>query len=508
VTVSVRDLMPWAFYGLSAVVLIWDIVLAGQISQLRHAPRSFRAMTALSGLLIAPAAFIAVTAVTILNGRAIYVLAWVWPATLLLFAVQASYATLKGLVSPFIGVPIAIYDVLAFVVAMIRWSAFAGYEPPGALFALVASQANALGIVLGKLPLYSPLAVQLPLLAPAYPARWRLSATMRGSLALSAAVAVVLTVVEIPRSYNAVRSYEIFGRDRLQERSGRSLMIGLRLFPGLRSGPPPLALRDDMALLDSVGVGAVSVVIDPEGTRGTTLDSLARSLDELRADSVLIIASLGYPRAAGVAFRRSPRAYMQERLADIDRIARRLRPDYLLPVVDPYAEGTRRFGYVSPAWWEQYLRLAARTAHRASGRIRVAVSVSSFTRDDSTLYAWAVGRDSPLDAVGFSLYPSYGGGASMAARTRIADRWMRGARMEHWVFATGGYPMTHGEPSQARAIWGALAWATSRPNISGAIIDGAGDYDRLTGLRASSGRLRPALAAVGRAVNALAETAQ
>jgi hypothetical protein len=67
--------------------------------------------------------------------------------------------------------------------------------------------------------------------------------------------------------------------------------------------------------------------------------------------------------------------------------------------------------------------------------------------------------------------------------------------------------VTHGETSQSRALWGALAWATSHAPVKGIIVDGAGDYDVVTGLRAPGGRVRPALATIERALAAMAETA-
>ena len=76
---------------------------------------------------------------------------------------------------------------------------------------------------------------------------------------------------------------------------------------------------------------------------------------------------------------------------------------------------------------------------------------------------------------------------------------------EHWVFAAGGYPLAHGELSQARAIWAALAWATAHPAIKGLVVYEAGDYGQARGLRAPSGRLRPATFAVLRALKALRE---
>ena len=502
-----REVLPIAFYVASVLVLLWDVFLAGQIAQLRRAPRFFRGVTALGGLLIAPATLVAVTASSILNGRAIHVIAWVWPLTLAIFALQAAYAVGKRLVTPFIGVPIAVYDLILAASAFVRYQVYDGRDPSTAALAIAAAQSSALGLMLGRVALFSPLAVLLPLLAPAYPARWRISATVRGTLAVVAMAYAIVFAAQVPSAVVAIRSYGSYTRDRLQERPRGDFTIGLRVFPALDDAPPPLALRSDLAIVDTLDIGAIAVVIDPAGARAAALDSLARTLEDERRDSVMLIVSVGYDRGARESFRASPTAHMRARLAAVDRIVRRLRPDIILPARDPYTEGTRAMGRVPLSWWEEYLRLAAANTRRVSNRIRVGVAASAFIGADSALYAWASRRGSPIDLVGFSFYPSYDGGASLSARLHVADRWLRGSTKNHWVFSSGAYPLTHGEMSQARALWGTLAWATSHELVKGLIVESAGDYDTITGLRAAGGRIRPAIATLERAVAAMAETA-
>jgi hypothetical protein len=128
---------------------------------------------------------------------------------------------------------------------------------------------------------------------------------------------------------------------------------------------------------------------------------------------------------------------------------------------------------------------------------------------DSTLFAWASTRGTPIDVVGFSLMPGFDGARSLDTHIRVAQRWMRpfGARAKPaWVFAAGGYPVAHGEKNQELALWGALAWATTQPAIKGLIVTDAGDYDAIRGLRAPGGRLRSSVGAVRRAQIGLKET--
>ncbi|HVG23077.1 MAG TPA: hypothetical protein VND45_02885, partial [Thermoanaerobaculia bacterium] len=89
------------------------------------------------------------------------------------------------------------------------------------------------------------------------------------------------------------------------------------------------------------------------------------------------------------------------------------------------------------------------------------------------------------------------------------DRWMRESRStkDHWVFSVSGFPEAHGESSQERAVWDALAWATSRPAIKGLLAAESGDYGSIRGIRASDGRLRQVAFAIMRAMKGLRETA-
>jgi hypothetical protein len=140
--------------------------------------------------------------------------------------------------------------------------------------------------------------------------------------------------------------------------------------------------------------------------------------------------------------------------------------------------------------------------HAVDPRIKVAVGAAAFDARDSALYAWAASAGSPIDAVGFTFLPAFGGAATLDARMRTADRWMRllsPPLKEQWVFAAGGYPAAHGEDAQQLAIWAAVAWGSSRATVKGVIVTDADDYNTITGLRAANGRLRPAALVVMRA---------
>jgi hypothetical protein len=495
---------------LSAAMIAWDILMAGRIAQLRRTPRSFQAITGIAGLLLVPALVVGYTAQSLLYGRAILLVAWLWPFTAMLFVLQSIYALARRLVTPLLGFPLLVYNAIIAIVAVTRFVITRGHSPAEFGLALNAAQASMLGTFFGAPALWNPIYLQVPIFAPSLPARWGFTRMARVALAGAAIAMTALVIVELPGAYAGIRSYAVHAKDQLQEHPEGDFKIGLKIFPDLRSGPPPLAIEYDLSLADTLNVDAISIVVDPEASRGIALDSLARSIEEARADSTIVIVALGYPKNGAKEIKRSREAYTVARIKDIDQIARRLRPDYLIPAVDPLEEGSRVIGDQTPQYWIDYYTRAARMAHYILPRIKVAMPMSSYGTRDSTLYAWAAQRGSPIDVVGFSLLAGFDGARSLDTHMRVAQRWMRmfPNPKEHWVFAAGGYPLVHGEQNQERAIVGVLAWATTQTPIKGLVVYEAGDYYTVRGLRASGGRLRPATGAILRAEKGLRSSAQ
>src|SRR5687768_661021 len=506
---SEYHLLPALYVAAAAVMVMWDVLVAGRVSQLRRAPRTFAGMTAFAGLLIVPALLIAYASASILYGRGIQPVAWVWPFTTVLFALQATYALSRRLVTPLLGVPIFVYNLIIAIVAVSRYLDAHGLIPPDFAMALSAAQARSLGFFFGAPALWGAQFLQVPLMSPALPARWGLGRAVRTGIAISAAALSGFVLIRIPQAFDTAKSYAQYADEKLQEHPEGDFDIGIKIFPDLRGPPPPLALERDIALADSLDLDVISITIAPEGARLASLDSIARTVDDRRADSALIIIALAYPKDAARQFRQSPTEYTRRRVADVDRIARRLRPDILIPAVDPYGEGSRALGTQPPEYWIDYITRAANVAHYVNRRIRVGVAASSYGSRDSTLYFWAARRGSPVDVLGFSMMPGFDGATSLDTHMRVAQRWMRAfptRPKNHWVFSAGGYPVAHGEQSQELGLWGVLAWATTQAQIKGLIVTEAGDYDVLRGLRTAGGRHRSSVAAVIRAKRGLKET--
>lgn len=504
-----------AGYAAAALLAVgWDVTYAGRIAQLRRAPRLLALLSGVCGLLVAPSYIAHVAGSTLYGGRAVNSVSWLWPLAAFLVLAQAVYATGRRLVTPLVGVPLLAYDLVVALVALARFLVERGVEPPAFLLALSAAQATVLGAVLGEAALVSPLAVLVPLLVPAYPARWRLTRATRALISVGAAFVAAVTVLELPRAAAVVASYTPYRAERLSERPAGDLAVGIAVLTPLSGPPPALAVRNDAPLIDSVDLDAVHVRLRPGGLALGALDSLAGVLDPARRDSTLLVVSLDYEPGDAARRRADPDGFDARRLALVERAARALRPDVLLPAGAPYGDGVEDVGRLAPAEWERYLTAAAARAHGVNRRIRVGVAAGDYSPADSTLWAWAASRRAPLDAVGFTVRPSFSGAGGVDARLRAAERWVRAAELasdaparpkEEWVFDVHGFPVVHGAASQEGVVWHTIAWASARPEVAGVLVAEPGDYAKMTGLRGANGALRPAMGAVRRALRGLRE---
>ncbi len=502
-----RTLLAPAHLALTVIIVIWDIVLAGRIAQNRQAPRFFQAVSGLSALLLLPALLLTLATSTMITGRAVVAMDWLWPAVLVLFAVQALYALAFRLVSLVWGIPIAVYNATIALIGVSRYLMERGHAPPEFLVALVTAQSLAMVLANGTSSvLATPFFLNVPMVSPAFPAQHRLSASFRLFMTAVAIGWMVIITISAPSAVTQLRNFTLHSADKIHDRPDGDFAIGVKVLPDILNPPSPGAVRADSALIDTLDVDAVLTVVAPGASR-VAIDSLARVLAPSRRDSTVLIVAIGYRRKLVPELGVAPFDEAQ-RLVTLRLVIDRLRPDIVLPAEDPYGAGERAVGMLSPARWESYFTRAALVAKSADRNVRVGLSASSYRTSDSTLYAWAAAPGSPIDVVGFSFFPSPGGGVQ--PDTRTADRWMRTSppRKEHWVFGVGGYPLAYGERSQEAVLWEVMTWATEHPAIKGLIVYEAGDYGQARGLRAPNGQLRPATGAVMRAIKALQESAR
>src|SRR5690606_29258601 len=446
-------------------------------------------LTALAGFLVPPALLVAYVAASTLAGRTLHVIDWLWPLTALMVGVQAVAALLRPQTPAWIGVPLAAYGTLVATLAVTRWLVGMGVDPGHLPTALLAAQHAVLSPLLGSASLETGRAILVPVLAPLFPARWIAGRVARPAIAIGAAVwTALLCFVALPRAARALDGFAEFARVVPADRTEPELLLGLRVFGPLTGPPAALAVRNDLALLDSLGARVALVTLRPAGTSLQSLDSLARVLAPFRTDSapMLVAVTLGYDASDADLLREDPAGLHASRMSMTDRTVRALRPDMIFP-------GDAPPGPAPDDWLRTYLADAAGAVHLLRPRTLVGLTLSSFDARDSALYSWATSGEVALDLVAFEIFPTLDGAPGLEARITTAHRWLtRGSsRMPHWVIA-GGYPYVFGERSQLLAIRRAQAWASRVPAIGAFIVADAADYDRLTGLRAAGGRLRAA----------------
>jgi hypothetical protein len=506
--VSAAGLAAAVHLLLSALLVLWSIVLAGRIARRRDVPPALVLLSGLGGLLVAPAAFVEAMTGSVVTGRALYAVAWLWPAASIVMLAQAVLATVRGYLPRATGAVFIAYDLLVAILAVVRYAMLLGGAPAHPLVVLSAAEAGALHIVAGALATGHPLFFFPPVLAPAVPVRSHgFRFVVNGAAVVALLTWSTMILLALPAAAHAVRSFRPYALDRLQERPAADFAIGARLFPTVQGfGPPDLAVVRDVGLARELGLTALGVHIAPGAVTEALVDSIAAAIDEPRRAGALLVAVLAVSDARDPAVPHDA-AWRAARLREMEILVRRLRPDYVVPAA-PADAAPRR---VTIGAWIDYLDAAARVARRTRPRTLVMLPLSGFTARDSALYAWAGRTASPIDATGFRIAPSVHGGAGLAARLLAAERWMTAPKpraMEHWILETSGWPAIFGERNQERAVWGTLAWASRQPSMHGMLVHAAGDYGAPVGLRAVSGRVRPAGRRLAGAVNALSESAE
>src|SRR5258708_19126313 len=133
------------YLALSIAMIAWDILMAGRIANLRRTPRGFQMITGIGGLLIVPALVVAYTSESLLYGRAIILVSWLWPFTALLFVVQTVYALFRRLVTPLFGLPLLVYNIIIATVAVTKILITRGGSPGGFGLLLHTAPARMLG---------------------------------------------------------------------------------------------------------------------------------------------------------------------------------------------------------------------------------------------------------------------------------------------------------------------------------------------------------------------------
>src|SRR4051812_16414324 len=266
--------LPAAYLLLSLVILVWDVVLAGRIAQLRQASRPFAALTGMVGLLLLPAALLRLATSTFITGRAVMSVDWIWPVVVTLVAVQAMYSLSRRLVNPLWGVPIVVYDVVIAVVEVVRYGIAHGVPAANAFAPLVVAQSSFLSVITTPVAVTTPFFFLVPMVSPAFPALRRTTAVFRAFIASVALIFVALMGVlgggAAAKSNASLRKY---ASEPLHERPSGDFRVGLKILPDIATAPSSAAAQNDLALADTLRVGAIAIVVVPGATKAA-IDSV------------------------------------------------------------------------------------------------------------------------------------------------------------------------------------------------------------------------------------------
>lgn len=488
---------------LGLAVLLWDILLAGWIASQRQASRPFTTLTGLCGLLVAPAVLVAMATMLEGTARTMTGIAWIWPLITIGFVVQVAYTLFAKLLTPAVALPLLLFDACVATIAVSDYLVSINGSAPLWLQGAVAARDALSGFAVGRSALVSPLALLVPIIAPAYPARWKASAGVRALLTLMATALTTLLLMEWPQAVGAIRSYDSAIGVRMQERPANDFLIGLRMYSRLDRAPNEHSVKADRALADTIGARAVLVVLSESGTKPAALDSLSHVLESWRSDSNVVAIALELDRSPGL-----PNS--TQRLAMIERVLLHVKPDVLIPAWRSPLPSVLPVPDPDIAWWQAMLQSSAQVITRVRPRTSLGWAAARVDARDSALYDWASSPESPVDVMGVVAFPSFAGLPAVDARLRAFDRWHALAgryntTRKNWLMEAGGLPRAHGDASQTLAVMQALAWGSRRPWISVAIIGDASDYDAAIGLRAADGRLRNVVGVISRASRGMRE---
>ncbi|MGV3710324.1 MAG: hypothetical protein ACO1Q7_15940 [Gemmatimonas sp.] len=423
------------------------------------------------------------------RARTMVGIAWIWPLVTIAFAVQVTYALVARLLTPAVAVPLLLYNLCVATIATSDYLVSISGSAPLWLQGAVAARDAVAGFAFGRSALVSPLTVLVPMIAPAYPARWKASAGVRALLTIAATAASTLLLMQWPPAVGAIRSYDLALGARLQERPQNDFAIGLRAYSRVNGAPSERLVKADFKLADTIRARVMMVVLTEKGTRAGALDSLARVLEPFRADSATIAIALELPKDPGVP---GNKTYLEA----VERVLLRVRPDVLIPGWRAPISAVFPGRDPELAWWQSMYSATAGVVTRVRPRTRLAWAAARADTRDSIVYDWAASEASPVRVLGVMAYPSFAGLPAVDARLRAFDRWhelavtLHNTNRTHWIMEAGGLPRAHGDAAQTAAIMQALSWGSRRPWVTAAIVGDASDYDAATGLRAANGRWR------------------
>jgi hypothetical protein len=243
-----------------------------------------------------------------------------------------------------------------------------------------------------------------------------------------------------------------------------------------------------------LGLRAVNLFVhDDLMADETKADRLRRFLERLREHDITIILTADYP-VKWLSHPPSHRQDILDAMLPFHRfLARRYRPDILVPFIEPYGAFVVVANMeLTPAEWMELLAAAAEAVRAEAPSVRCAVYFGQ-SENDRALYQWVCQPGGPVDVVGFSFYAVYQTREAMEASLAKAASWMNayGRGKEHWLFEFGQSPLTMGgERAQSHYVQWVTHWAMRQPDVRGACVFALRDYEEKLGLLSAPGHRR------------------
>jgi hypothetical protein len=488
-------LPPWSapIAGLIAALVVvgWNVAQGARLSVLPSAGPALRVLAGLSAFLLLPALAVALLSTTAPGARILGPLDWIWPATTICVLLAGTLTVARDRLTA-ASLIVLLFNALAAWIAVARWLQGAGMTlAPWAVSPVTAASTLA-ATVFGEAVFPWGAVLVIPALVPAKPGRGRASSVAWVTVTLCVAVLTTGVLAGLPRAHALLLAAE---RLALPAPAGarEPLAIGLRLFGALSSAPSGTVARRDIALADSLGVTAVHVALMRQDISNAALDSIARTL-EPRRDSITLIVTLqlhtALPPPESVAER--------ERLQALERIARRLRPDVLVPADRVAPDG-------APASVQDIARhyeLVAKQLRRINRRLVIALGTEAAEPADSMAVEWLMQGETPVAAIALAVRGEGADPQRFVDALAAISRWASLGRPspDTWLLGVPTAPTVTGERVQRQLVRYALAWATARPWVRGVIAGDASDVSGAVALRTAGGRRRGALTDVASAL--------
>ncbi|MBI2407900.1 MAG: hypothetical protein HYV19_06350 [Gemmatimonadetes bacterium] len=483
-------------FGAGVVGLVaWNLAQGVRITALPGAGRGLRTLSGLGAFLLPPALVIGLLAPTVPGARVLGPLTWLVPLVTLGIAVQSVWSLARGRGGAVVAGLLSLYNVFVAWVAVARFVDGTGIALPGWALAPGLAVSSLVAAAAGDRVFTWGATLAIPALAPAAPARRAVTSAARVLLSAACVAVLAACAAAMPHAYSELAAVQRLDRSPAELILRGTPAIGLHLFGTVTGEPSPSTARRDMELADSLGVSAVHIVLASDGVTTATLDSLAR-LIEARRDSVTLVVTLLLEGAIPSAGTRRDAA----RMTRLEQIARRLRPNVLLPA--------DRVTGTDVGAWQAYYGRAAAAVHRIDRGVAVALATECSTPTDSALVDWVLSGSVAASAVAF-VARDYGARPVQTLRALDAlARWVALARepARVWIVGVPTAPAVFGERAQQRVVRRVLAWSAARPWVRGVIAGDASDIAAPTALRTASGRSRLALHDVGAALRAQSDS--